>query len=248
MDYKNESVWLMKGDCLERMKEIPSGSVDAIICDPPFNIVEKIGKNIHIFRQASRQIEPSITEKSMSFDVGFDQISWLGIAIEKLKAGGNMIIFNDWENMGDIAKEARAHKMKVKCLCHWQKPNPTPVEWKRRFVAGREYFIHLSKGGKNTFNTEALNFGSFTVPLTPKSEKSSGKHPNQKPIKLMQQLVEILTNHGDSILDPFMGSGSTGVACANTGREFIGIELDRDYFNICVNRMKGVFCEQQLDV
>ena len=92
-----------------------------------------------------------------------------------------MVIFNDWENMGDIAKEARRNKLKVKCLCHWQKPNPTPAEWKRRFVTGREYFIHITNGGSNTFNVDSLNFGSFNVPLTPKSEKENGKHPNQKP-------------------------------------------------------------------
>ena len=234
----NNKFTLLLGDCLERMKEIPDGSVDAIICDPPFNIVEKIGKNIHIFRQGEKQAGSSISRESMLFDVGFDQISWLGVAIRKLKKGGNMIVFNDWENMGDIAKEARSHKMKVKCLCHWQKPNPTPAEWRRRFVAGREYFIHLSKGGKNTFNTESLNFGSFNVPLTPMSEKLSGKHPNQKPLTLMRQLVEIMTNPGDLVLDPFMGSGSTGVACANTGRKFIGIELDLNYFNIALDRIE----------
>lgn len=236
-DIKTENLWLMQGDCLERMKEIESGSVDAIICDPPFNIVEKIGSNIHLFRQGSKQADSSISEESMAFDVGFNQITWLESAAAKLKKGGNFIIFNDWENMGEIAKEARRLKLKVKMIGHWQKPNPTPAEWRRRFVSGREYFIHLTKGGKNTFNTDKLHFGEFRYPLTPKSEKSHGKHPNQKPIKLMTELVEILSNEGDAVLDPFMGSGSTGVSCANTGRKFIGIEMDQGYFQIGVNRV-----------
>lgn len=237
-DYKTENLWLMQGDCLERMKEIPDGSVDAIICDPPFNIVEKIGKNMHIFRQALKQENSSISESSMAFDIGFDQISWIKYASSKLKKGGNFIVFNDWENMGEIAKEARNCGLKVKMMGHWQKPNPTPAEWRRRFVAGREYFLHLTKGGKNTFNTDSLHFGEFNIPLTPKSEKSHGKHPNQKPIRLMSELVKILTNDGDCILDPFMGSGTTGVACANAGRKFIGIELDEGYFEIAKNRIK----------
>ena len=235
---ENENIRLLLGDCLERMEEIESGSVDAIICDPPFNIVEKIVSNLHIFRQGEKQLDSSISKESMSFDVGFDQLSWISVAASKLKKGGNMIIFNDWENMGDIAKEARANKLTVKCLCHWQKPNPTPAEWRRRFVAGREYFIHITNGGKNTFNSDSLHFGSFNVPLTPKSEKRSGKHPNQKPIKLMRQLVEILTNEGDVVLDPFMGSGSTGVACQELNRKFIGIEKDVGFFELAKSRMQ----------
>lgn len=230
--------WLMLGDSMEKISEIADGSIDAIICDPPFNIVEKIGSNLHIFRQGEKQAESSISIESMSFDVGFDQLSWISIAARKLKKGGNMIIFNDWENMGDIAKESRKNKLTVKCLCHWQKPNPTPAEWGRRFVAGREYFIHITKGGKNTFNTESLHFGSFNVPLTPKSEKANGKHPNQKPLKLMRQLVTVLTNHGDVVLDPFMGSGSTGVACLELGRKFVGIEKDKVFFELARSRLE----------
>jgi site-specific DNA-methyltransferase (adenine-specific) len=237
LDYKDKSIWLMKGDCLERTQEIEGGSVDTILCDPPFNIVEKIGKNIHLFRQGEKQADSSISRDSMAFDVGFDQVSWLESATEKLKKGGNFIIFNDWENMGEIAKEARRLKLKVKMVGHWQKPNPTPAEWRRRFVSGREYFIHLTKGGKNTFNVDKLHFGEFKIPLTPKSEKSFGKHPNQKPLRLMRELVKILTNGGDTILDPFMGSGSTGVAAKSLGRNFIGIELSKGFFELAKDRI-----------
>ena len=238
-DIKTENLWLMQGDCLERMKEIESGSVDAIVCDPPFNIVEKIGKNIHLFRQGEKQVNSSITPESMSFDTGFDQTTWLELAAEKLKKCGNFIIFNDWENMGEIAKEARRLKLKVKMVGHWQKPNPNPAEWRRRFVSGREYFIHLTKGGKNTFNVEKLHFGEFKIPLTPQSEKTFGKHPNQKPVRLMLEIVEILSNEGDSILDPFMGSGSTGVACVKSGRRFVGIELNEEYYCLSKNRIEN---------
>jgi site-specific DNA-methyltransferase (adenine-specific) len=254
MHYDNErereniSVNLMLGDCLERMKEIPDGSIDAIICDPPFNIVEKVGKNIHIFRQAEKQQGASISRESMSFDVGFDQISWLESAAKTLKKSGNFIIFNDWENLGEIAKEARRLKLKVKMIGHWQKPNPVPAEWGRRFVSGREYFIHLTKGGKNTFNVSKLHFGEFNIPLTPKSEKKHGKHPNQKPLRLMTELVGILTNEGDIVLDPFMGSCSTGVACVNSSRNFIGIELNEGYFKISQDRINDALIENKKGV
>ena len=213
--------------------------VDAIITDPPFNIVEKIGNNIHLFRQSAKQKDISITRENMDFDRGFDQLEWLSRIPKLLKKGGNLIIFNDWENMGDIAKELRSLKIKVKSLNHWQKNNPCPAEWHRRFVAGREYFLHCTKGGKNTFNVDKLHKGCFNYPLTKKSEKSFGKHPNQKPLNLLTEMLEILTDSGQAVLDPFMGSGSVGVAAKNLNRDFIGIELDLGYFNIALDRMES---------
>lgn len=231
---------LINGDCLEGMdKLIAEGvKVDAIITDPPFNIVEKIGSNIHLFRQGAKSENTAFKEGSMNFDVGFDQLAWLQRIPKILKKGGNLIIFNDWENMGDISKELRALKIKVKSLNHWQKNNPCPAEWRRRFVSGREYFLHCTKGGNNTFNTGKLHNGCFTYPLTKQSEKSFGKHPNQKPVNLLTEMVEILTNAGQTVLDPFMGSGTTGVVAKNLGRDFIGIELDKDYYNIACKRIE----------
>lgn len=233
---------LIQGDCLENMDRLISEGVkvDAIITDPPFNIVEKIGKNIHLFRQAEKQSEASISKESMSFDIGFDQFAWLERIPKILKKGGNLIIFNDWENMGDISKALRSHKIKVKCLNHWQKTNPCPAEWGRRFVAGREYFLHCTKGAGYTFNVEKLHKGDFTYPLTKQSEKSFGKHPNQKPLALMGDLIKILTEEGQTILDPFMGSNSTGVAAKKLKRNFIGIELDEGYFQIAKDRIESV--------
>ena len=233
---------LMQGDCLEKLDELIEAGikVDSIITDPPFNIVEKIGKNIHLFRQGEKQANSSITKESMSFDVGFDQFAWMERIPKVLKKGGNLIIFNDWENMGDIAKALRAHKIRVKCLNHWQKNNPCPAEWKRRFVAGREYFLHCTNGSGYEFNVEKLHKGCFNYPLTKQSEKSHGKHPNQKPLNLMSELIEILTAEGQTILDPFMGSGSTGVAAKSLCRSFIGIELDETSFNIAEKRISEV--------
>lgn len=241
LNQKTNAPLLLGGNCIQWLDQlIEEGvKVDSIITDPPFNIVEKIGKNIHIFRQGEKQQGASITRDSMSFDVGFNQFTWLERIPKILKKGGNLIIFNDWENMGDIAKELRKHKIKVKCLNHWQKNNPCPAEWGRRFVAGREYFLHCTNGGKYEFNVEKLHKGVFGYPLTKQSEKKHGRHPNQKPLNLMEELITILSAEGQTILDPFMGSGSTGVACKNLNRKFIGIELDENYFKIAQDRISA---------
>ena len=231
---------LLQGDCIEVLDELISKNikVDTIIADPPYNLVGKLG-SIHLFRQNKIDGTDTYTEKSMAFDKGFDQILWLSKIKQILKKGGNIIIFNDWENMGDISRELKKYNIKVKCLNHWQKTNPQPAEWKRRFVPGREYFLHAVNPGKYTFNVGKLHKGNFESSLTPQKEKKCGKHPNQKPLVLMEELITILTNKGDTILDPFMGSGSTGVACKKLGRDFIGIEIDKEYFKIAEARIKN---------
>lgn len=228
---------LLHGDCLEKLNEIEDNSVDAIITDPPFNLVGKMGGSIHLFKQSEKDGNNTYNNKTMDYDTGFNQITWIEIALTKLKRGGHIIIFNDWENMGDIAKELKRNKIKVKSLNHWQKTNPQPAEWKRRFVPGREYFLHAISPGKYTFNLEKIHHGDFIMGLTKNSEKKFGKHPNQKPIQLMEELIKILTNKNDIVLDCFMGSGSTGVACKKQQRNFIGIELDNGYFELAKKRI-----------
>ena len=229
---------LLQGDCIERLNEIPNNSVDAIVTDPPFNLVGKMGGSIHLFRQSEKDGNNTYNDKTMDYDTGFEQLTWIKTALKKLKKGGHIIIFNDWENMGDISKELKKNKVKVKSLNHWQKTNPQPSEWKRRFVPGREYFLHAIIPGKYTFNLDSIHHGDFIMGLTPGREKKLGKHPNQKPIQLMEELVKILTNENDIVLDCFMGSGSTGVACRNTNRNFTGIELDEKYFEIAKQRIE----------
>ena len=229
---------LQQGDAIKLIEKIPNESINAVITDPPYNLVEKQGGSIHLFRQSEKDGNNNYNKKTMSYDVGFNQLNWIKLIIPKLKKGGHIIIFNDWENMGDIAKELKRNKIKVKCLNHWQKTNPQPAEWKRRFVTGREYFIHGIKKGNYVFNLDNIHHGDFIMGLTPNKEKEHGKHPNQKPIKLMEEIIKILTNKEEVVLDPFMGSGSTGVACQNTNRNFIGFELDKEYFEIAKKRIE----------
>ncbi len=234
------NIQLIHGEALEEMdKLIANGiKVDAIITDPPYNLVEKQGGSIHLFRQSKVDDNDTYTPQSTAYDIGFSQNKWLKRIPKILKNGGNIIIFNDWENMGDIAKELRKLKIKVKTIGHWQKTNPQPAEWKRRFVSGREYFLYAIKQGKYIFNVEKLHKGVFEYSLTKQSEKKKGKHPNQKPIELMQDIVKILTNENDLVLDPFMGSGTTLLACQNLNRKGIGIELDPKYFDIATERLQ----------
>ena len=215
--------------------------VDCLITDVPYNLVQKMWGSIHLFRQSAQDWTESVTEDNKSFDHWFNQTLWLKKAMQLLKPWWNIIIFNDWENMWIVAYELRRLKIKVKTIWHWQKTNPMPSEWKRRFVPWREYFLHASKKwALHTFNVDAVHKWEFKMGLTKMSEKRHGTHANMKPLQLMKELIEIVTNEWDTILDPFMGSWSTGIAANLLNREFIWIELDTKFFEIAEKRFNNI--------
>ena len=101
------------------------------------------------------------------------------------------------------------------------------------------YFTYKTKTG--TFNNNGKVLHDFIeTSVTSNSEKKYGKHPTQKPEALMEHFVKVLSNENDTILDPFMGSGSVGVSAVKNNRNFVGIELDENYFNIAISRIKEV--------
>lgn len=108
----------------------------------------------------------------------------------------------------------------------------------RRYITDSEVAIWLTnKKGKWTFNRQNDTYDrpEYNYPIVSGKEKT--KHPTQKPVKLLEEILLRHSNQNDIILDPFMGSGSTGVACLNTNRNFIGVELNEQYFEIAKNRM-----------
>ena len=219
---------LKRGDCLELMKAIPDGSVDLILTDPPYNIARK--NNFQTMGRSGIDFG--------EWDKGFDQFSWLKEIPRLLSKDGSVVIFNDWKNVGDIARCCEQLGLVIKDLLRWQKTNPMPRNRDRRYITDFECAVWLTnKNAKWTFNRISNTYQRpmFEYSVVSGSEKV---HPTQKPIKLMEELLFIHSNKDDVILDPFMGSGSTGVACVNTGRNFIGYELEQKYFDIAVERIE----------
>lgn len=215
-------------DCLEGMKQIPDESVDAIITDPPYNIARD--NNFQTMGRAGIDFG--------EWDKGFDQFSWIGETHSILKKGGTLFLFNDWKNIGEIAKYAESISFGIKDMIRWEKSNPMPRNRDRRYITDFEVAVWLVKQGKWTFNrlNETYDRCKYEYPLTPKSEKIG--HTTQKPLALMVEILKRHSNEGDIILDPFMGSGTTAIACINTNRNYIGFELDENYYNIANERIQ----------
>ena len=223
---------LYNGDCLEVMDKliIDGVKVDAIITDPPYNIARDNNFN-------------TMGRKGIDFgewDKGFNQFDWITKSFKLVKKGGSLFIFNDWKNIGEIAKHAESIGYQIKDMIRWRKANPMPRNRDRRYITDFEVAVWLVKPkAKWTFNRLNSTYDrcEYNYPLTSKNEKLG--HTTQKPLALMEEIIKRHTNKNDTVLDGFMGSGTTGAACKNTDRNFIGIELDKKYFEIAKERIEN---------
>lgn len=225
---------LMKGDCIELLQQLPDNSIDLIVTDPPYNISQN--NNFNTMKSANRQ-----GINFGNWDKDFDLTSWITLATKKVRDGGNIVVFNAWRNLGVISNTLEKNNCVSKDIIRMIKTNPMPRNRDRRFVVDYEFAIWaVKKKGKWTFNRidEKYERPEIRTSITPKSEQKFGKHPTQKSLIAMKWIIERLSNPHDTVLDCFMGSGSTGVAALELDRNFVGIELDEEYFNIAKKRIE----------
>jgi site-specific DNA-methyltransferase (adenine-specific) len=153
---------------------------------------------------------------------------------------GSLIVFMSIIKAGKLVELAEDTKLYYKTTGVWHKTNPMPRNMNLHFINSTEawlYFVNESLTG--TFNNSKLAIHDFIeTPTISKKEKRIVNHPTQKPIALIDHFVRILSNPNDVVLDPFMGSGSTGVSSINLNRKFIGIELSTSYFKLTQKRIK----------
>ena len=226
---EKENIRLIQGDCIEWMDKLVAEGVkvDVIITDPPYNIAR--ANNFQSMGRAGIDFG--------EWDKNFDLFSYLDIAYKLLDKNGSIIIFNDWKNLGDIVRYCENLGFVCKDMLRLEKSNPMPRNRDRRYITDYECAVWLTMPkAKWIFNRQSETYER------PKFIGSieSGLHPTQKNTLLMEWLIKIHSNENQVILDPFMGSGTTGVACKNLNRKFIGIELDENYFNIEKDRIESI--------
>ena len=211
---------LLQGDCMELMNNIPNESIDLVLTDIPYNEVNRKDNGL---RKLDKENADVLT---------FDLINFLEQLYDKAKS--TIIIFCGKEQVSIIHSFFNNKQKKgmgtVRQLI-WEKSNPSPMNGQHIYLSGVENAIWFKKRG-GTFNAHCKNT-VFKYPIG-----RSKLHPTEKNHLLLQELILDNSNENDLILGPCMGSGSTGVACINTNRNFIGIELDENYFNIAENRIE----------
>lgn len=159
-----------------------------------------------------------------------------------LKPKGTLISFMSIIKVESFIRFAEEVGFYYKTTGIWHKKNPMPRNMNLQFVNSTESWVYfINRGISGTFhNNGKVVHDYLESSVTPLSEKKHGKHPTQKPLSIMKQLINLTTNEGDIVLDPFMGSGSSCVAAALLNRNFIGIELNESYFDITSKRLEEV--------
>ena len=229
------TVELHLGDCLEVMRSMPDKSVDAVVTDPPYcsGGFSETGR-----RQAKGQGLRSETLREAGWfindNMGTAGLIWLlrQMATEAhrlLKDGCSMCVFTDWRMVSTLAPALESTGFRWQNLVVWDKGNPGLGFG---FRPQHEIILHYVKGTGKYYRKDISNV--LRAKRVPAQEKD---HQTQKPVDLIEQLVTLVADAGDVVLDPFAGSGTTGVACAQTGRNFIGVEIDPEYYAIAEKRI-----------
>ena len=214
----------MQGDCLDRMKEIPSGSVDMILTDPPYKVTSRGGRT----SAGGMMLDIKMRKGNVFKENSIKAIDWMPVLFEKLKESGHCYVMCNNKNLHGFLNESLKAGFNIVKTMVWAKDNKIMSQ---AYMSQIEFVLFLRKGRFKRIN----NCGDSDL-LQHKNPKNKS-HPTEKPVSLMEQLILNSSNDGDVVLDPFMGTGSAGVAAKNLNRNFIGIELDEGYFNIAKERI-----------
>lgn len=207
-------------DAAKLLAKIPEGKVDLIATDPPYGINYQSHVRATRFEYLEGDKKP--------------ETAWLSGAYRVLKDGGAMYCFTRFDVYPDWYKAAVEAGFKVKNVLLWKKPGLGMGDLKGAYAYTTEMIIfgvkgrHLLRGGREG---DVLEY--------PRENVQEYKHPTQKPVSLMAHLIEKSSDEGELVLDPFAGSGTTGVAALRLGRDFLGCEIDEDYARLCMKRLKA---------
>ena len=211
------------------MKDIPDKSIDLVVTDPPYKIVQGGCTNKAVRLKGSNQEQLKKGTLFNNNSIKFNE--WIPEVYRVLKNNSHCYIMSNDRNINELLNVCEKVGFKLLNILVWGKSKHSP---NRYYLKNCEFIVFLRKGKAKNIN----NMGTKQLLLIDNVENKN--HPSEKPIKLMEILIKNSSNEQDKVLDPFMGSGSTGVACINTNRNFIGIELDENYFNIAKERINNV--------
>jgi site-specific DNA-methyltransferase (adenine-specific) len=247
-----EDIKLYKGDCLELMKDIPDKSIDMILCDLPYGTTACKWDVVIPFDELWEQYNRVIKDNGAIVLFGSEPFS------SKLRMSNLKMYKYDWKWLK--SRKTGFQIVKKRPLKSYEDINvfykKQPTYYNTELIKLENPINSYRKNGKggSLLNTvkckkgrmqEYTNYNKDTLYFN-NEHNVNAFHPTQKPVALMEYLIKTYTNDGDLVLDNCMGSGSTGVACINTNRKFIGMELDENYFEIAQNRINKVIKEKTI--
>jgi site-specific DNA-methyltransferase (adenine-specific) len=231
-------IQLIHGDCLEEMKKIPDGSIDLVLTDPPYGTTACKWDTVIPFEPMWEQLK-RVTKKNGAIVLFGSQPFTSALVMSNIK----MFKYEWVWNKAKAANYVNAKKQPLKIheniiiFCDGNVYIPQMVKGKFRKKGGYTVNREVAVAQNPTVSYNDLYYPKSILEMSVAGNKDATLHPTQKPVALMEYLIKTYTNEGETVLDFTMGSGTTGVACKNINRKFIGIELDADYYEIAQKRI-----------
>lgn len=252
MTFHDDHFTLYQGNCLQVLKTLAPQSVDMVFADPPYNLSNG-GFTVHNGKRTS--VDKGNWDKSRGVEEDFAfHKRWMKACFRVLKPNGSFWVSGTYHSIYQCGFILQLMGARILNDISWYKPNASPNLSCRVFTASHENLIWARKNEKarHIFHYDDMKNSNFpedklknsgkqmrsvwSIPTPAKSEKIQGRHPAQKPLKLLDRIITASTNKGDIILDPFTGSGTTAISAVRLGRNFIGIEQEQQYVDLTLNR------------
>ena len=266
--------YIANSDCIKGMKSLPDNCVDLIIADPPYNLSKsgdwKWDNSISLPGMGGNWNITNENWDNMSLNEYFNfTIAWLSEAKRILKSTGSMWFFGTYHNIGIINIVCQMLNIEIINEVIWYKKNAFPNLSGRRLTAShetilwvhsgekkREYYFDYEYSKNGVFEEDGLKIQGKQMRTVwdlsnnkKKEELQYGKHPTQKPIKILTRMIKLSSHPGDIVLTPFSGAGSECVAAKMTGRHYIGFEIEKEYCDISEKRLAHTNVEiEQVDL
>lgn len=242
---KKDNYDLINEDCLKVLDRIPSKSVDLILTDPPYNIAKYSTGNINLPGRSALNNDLANWDK-----IDINPKDFIDSFKRILKPKGNIFIFTTYNQIGKW-HEAFDSEFDTFQFMVWHKLNPAPNIFKKGFLNSCELIACMWNKGHNwNFSNQKEMHNFIETPICMGKERwQNPKHPTQKPLKVLKHIIKIASNEDDVVFDPFMGVGSSAIASLLLKRKFIGIEIDKSYFDATkerISRMEEYYAKQSL--
>ena len=239
-----DSIKLIHGDCVTGMQAMQPESIDLVFADPPYFLSNggtscSGGKRVKVDK--GDWDKPLTPAEMHDFN-----LKWISECYRLLKVTGSIFVSASFHNLFDVGQCLNEAGFITRNVITWQKTNPPPNLGCRCFKHSTEFIVWAVKDkSKHFFDYDLMkqmNGGTqmtdvWSGSLTPKSEKFLGHHPTQKPLYLLDHIIQAASKPGDVVMDPFCGSGTTGVSAVRHGRKFIGMELSKEYIELSRKRI-----------
>ena len=235
-----ENIQLYQGDCLEEMKNIPDKSVDMVLCDLPYGTTQNKWDSIIPLEPLWEQYKRIIKDNGaivLFAQTPFDKV----LGASNLKMLKYEWIWEKQQGTGFLNAKKMPLKKHENILVFYKKLpvyNPQMIGNEIRTIKRNKNGKTTDNYGKFTYDEQSTYVGRYPTSILSFDRDKNKLHPTQKPVALLEYLIKTYTNEGEIVLDNCMGSGSTGVACININRKFIGIELEEKYFEMAKNRIE----------